>query len=230
MSFDRKAHKKVMADFLNYCNKRSDKYILKDGTALMFCYNLDRFSEDIDLDGLDKSIEKIVTDYAKNNSYTFRVAKNTDTVLRFMLTYNKDMEYPKPLKIEISFRKAKIDPDEYTIVNGIQVYNINRLCQLKTLAYMGRDKIRDLYDLSFICNNYFDSLDDNIKNLVKDSLSSKGIEQFDYIIKTQEDELIDNDILAENFLNMFDKFNLLTTENERETLAEYNSSDFSPIP
>ena len=44
-------HKKVIIDFLNYLNSQTDQFILKGGTALMLCYGLNRFSEDIDLDG-----------------------------------------------------------------------------------------------------------------------------------------------------------------------------------
>lgn len=47
----RPEHGKTIYSFLEYLNKRSDNFILKGGTALLTCYELDRFSEDIDLDG-----------------------------------------------------------------------------------------------------------------------------------------------------------------------------------
>ena len=46
---------------------------------------------------------------------------------------------------------------------------------------------------------------DNIRN----ALSYKGIEQFDYLVKTQPDELIDAEALAHSFLSAFDKLGLL---------------------
>lgn len=64
-------HEKVICDFLKYLNSFSDEYVLKGGTALLTCYNLDRFSEDIDLDSNNKDkIKKFVVTYcSKINIY-----------------------------------------------------------------------------------------------------------------------------------------------------------------
>ena len=79
----KKLHYEVIKDFLIYLNQKSEGYILKGGTALMLLYKLDRFSEDIDLDGTNKNILKnILNEYCKKKGYYFRVAKDTDTVLR----------------------------------------------------------------------------------------------------------------------------------------------------
>lgn len=40
-------HKEVMVDCLNYLNRFTDQFVLKGSTALMLCYGLNRFSEDI---------------------------------------------------------------------------------------------------------------------------------------------------------------------------------------
>ena len=77
------------------------------------------------------------------------------------------------------------------------------------MAYQGRDKIRDLYDLSFIVNNFFEDLSHQTKGMIRDTLSYKGIEQFDYLVATQQDPLIDKDRLAEGFLRMHEKLGLL---------------------
>lgn len=82
----REKHYKVISDFLSYLNKKTDDYILKGGTSLLACYNLDRFSEDIDLDGKsNRNIKKIVDEFCKISDYTYRIAKDTDTVKRFMI-------------------------------------------------------------------------------------------------------------------------------------------------
>ena len=46
----REKHLHVIIAFLQALNVRTASYILKGGTALMLCYGLTRFSEDIDLD------------------------------------------------------------------------------------------------------------------------------------------------------------------------------------
>jgi hypothetical protein len=125
----------------------------------------------------------------------------------------------RPLKIEVSLRRREIGADETTTINGILVYNLNALSIMKTNAYSGRDKLRDLYDVSFICNHYFDQLEPQTIALMRSAIEYKGIEQFDYIIQEQHDELIDEKKLAEDFLFMYDKLGLLYDEKEKQLLS-----------
>jgi len=116
----RKLHGKVISELLKDINESTDNYVLKGGTALMMCYKLDRFSEDIGLDSTDhSSIKKIVDDFCRENNYSYRVAKNTDTVQRYMLNYGNER---KPLKIEISYRNKNIDPLKYQKINEGQMH------------------------------------------------------------------------------------------------------------
>ena len=211
----RKKHGEVINDFLIFLNKHTKDYVLKGGTSLMLCYKLDRFSEDIDLDcAHSQQIKAIVDEFCSNRNYKYRIAKDTNTVKRFMIHYGSE---EKPLKIEISYRKKYISPDDYSYINGITVYKIDEICRMKTHAYSSRDRIRDLYDLTFICNNYWEELSDNTIKSIQDCVSYKGIEQFDYLIATQSDPLIDNEKLADDFLTMYDKLGLLM---EEETLVK----------
>lgn len=208
----RELHGKVITAFLRGLNKLTKSYILKGGTALMTCYKLDRFSEDIDLDGTrHNQIGKFVEGFCKANGFSYRIAKNTDTVQRFMLNYGNEA---KPLKIEVSYRNKNISADKYNDINGIMVYKIDAICLMKANAYSSRDKIRDLYDITFICNNYWEQLSETVKDVVKTSFEFKGIEQFDYLINTQKDELIDNSKLADDFLHLYDKLGLLIDKEE----------------
>lgn len=206
-------HRKAIDGFLEYINNKTDKFILKGGTALLTCYNLDRFSEDIDLDGKSKNIENHVKKFCDSKGYSYRIAKDTDTVKRYMVNYGNDS---KPLKIEISFRKRVIDDSEIDKINGIMVYNINTLCLMKTNAYIGRDKIRDLYDVSFICNNYLDKLSPIVISNLRNALDYKGLEHFDYIVNQQKDELIQNSKLVDDFLQMYEKLDLLQNDSEKD--------------
>ena len=90
----KEVHKNVIEEILLAINENSNHYILKRGTALMECYNLTRFSEDIDLDSKDKeSIFKIIDIFVKEKKFNYRVAKNTDSVTRFMIDYGGKNEY-----------------------------------------------------------------------------------------------------------------------------------------
>jgi len=210
-------HVEVISRFLKYLNETTGNFILKGGTALMACYGLDRFSADIDLDGTTGGIEKIVREFCEKQGFTFRTAKDTDTVKRYMINYGND---GKPLKVETSFRKKVIPPVEVVNIGGVAVYKIDSLCAMKASAYAGRDKIRDLYDLVFICNNYWDELSDQIISVVRNAVEFKGIEQFDFLIKDQRDELVDKNRLADEFLKMYDNLGLLCDERERQIIAE----------
>ena len=81
-------HGQVISEFTkhlnNLLNKKSNEFILKGGTALMLCYGLDRFSEDIDLDKNRGSgnLLRFIDIYCKTFGYDYRVAKDTSTVKR----------------------------------------------------------------------------------------------------------------------------------------------------
>ena len=209
-------HGEVIASFMRHLNANTGRFVLKGGTALYLCYQLDRFSVDIDLDGIDKELVTVVDAFCRDNGYSYRVAKNTDTVERCMVDYG---EVGRPLKIEASYRRREIPEEEIETINGIKVYCIDALCGMKTGAYSGRDRIRDLYDLTFIFNRYYDRLSPQTVSLLRSAVGYKGIAQFDYVVRSQPDELIDSDKLASDFLAMFDKLGLLADEEERKLIS-----------
>ena len=213
MQPDYRKHEAIITDFLKELNKETDAFILKGGTALRQCYGLDRFSEDIDLDSSAKNIILFARKYCRQNGFELREAKNTDMVKRVFITYASDV---KGLKVEVSYRRKHIFEEEIVRKNGITVYSIDRLASMKAAAYIARDKIRDLYDITFICNHYFDMLSDTTKNLLRDSFEQKGLENFDYLIQTGQDPLIDNGKLAEDFLVTLDKLEILYEERDKE--------------
>lgn len=202
----RQKHFTTMLDFVNYINKVSKSFVLKGGTALMFCYSLNRFSEDIDLDGFNTDIEKIVKEFCRLNKYGYRVAKNTRTVKRFMINYGAER---KPLKVEVSYRLKNIDFESTTTtIKGILVYDIHNILTLKLIAYINRDKIRDLYDVVYMSLKYWDVLTEQLKIMIRNALAYKGIGNLDYLLSTQKDELIDKAEMEKMFLSLWLKLEL----------------------
>lgn len=214
MSDWRKPHYNAMLQFLEYLNERTHDFVLKGGTGLMLCYGLDRFSEDIDLDCEAVSIIPLAEKFIQATGWKLRVAKNTHTVERVLVDYG---DCGKPLKIEVSYRQSVIDRSSVTSVRGITVYDINRLASLKVNAFNGRDKLRDMYDIAFICQNYLKSLRPDVISQMADVVGYKGLEQFDYLVKQQRDELIDNDKLADMVLRMFESLHLLGPAKNKDT-------------
>lgn len=108
------------------------------------------------------------------------------------------------MKIEVSYRRTTIDFNTETVyINNILVYNIESLFRMKVSAFLNRDKIRDLFDVIFIYMHYKNYI--NIEHLytLRDAFAYKGIDQFDYLISQQSDELIDSNTLLENFLTVY---------------------------
>ena len=213
---DREKHREVIDSFLDYMNDRTDHYILKGGTSLMECYDLDRFSEDIDLDSTDHdSIDRIIQNYCEEQGYDPpRLAKDTPTVKRYFIHYEKPNPSGdvKPLKVEISFRSKLTNPDEVCRINGISVYSINRICQMKCSAYNSRDKIRDLYDIVYIYREFKADLTSASIDAISDAFSYKGIDHVDYLLSDQKDDLIDKEKLASDFLDVYNDLGFLSDD------------------
>jgi len=210
-------HEIALRSFLEFLNARSDAYILKGGTALAQCYGLDRESEDIDLDSAQKDgLREIVQGYCDSCAATYRVAKDTDTVERFMIHYN-EVDY---LKVEVSYRRKVIPTDEVCNINGIWVYKIEPLCLMKCNAYSNRDRVRDMFDISFIVNNFYDQLSESARFMVQDTLGQKGLEQFDYLVATEADPLIDIGRLESAFLKAYERIGLLSAADALPSLAD----------
>ncbi len=209
----RPEHRAAIETIMHDMNGSPDNpYILKGGTALMLCYGLSRFSEDIDLDAQRATVPaarffRFIEHTCREHGYDWREGKNTPTVQRAFVNYGRE---DTPLKIEVSHRIKVVDPDAIAHVGGIKTYTISELCELKASAYQNRDKIRDLYDLTFIIEHHYDELSKSARKAAQRALEYKDVEQFDYLTRTQHDPLIDVDRLADGFLNALDMVGLTT--------------------
>ena len=87
---------------------------------------------------------------------------------------------------------------------------------------MSRDKIRDLFDVSFIADKYYDQLSPDAKDMLAMALEYKDLGQFDYLIRTQSDPLIDPVQLKDRFLSTLDKVGLLQEEPRKSQNSSTN--------
>lgn len=208
-------HRAAIDEVLAHLNSYPDSpYVLKGGTALMECCGLDRESEDIGLDAPRRRTPhglffRRLDALCEKRGYKYRVGKDSAIVQRAFLDYGAEN---RPLKIELSYRMPEISPDWVTEISGIKVYRISRLAEMKASAYSQRDKIRDLYDVSFICTHLLDGLDQAAVRALTNALIFKDLEQFDYIVRTQSDPLIDPGRLEGMFLESFGRLGLLASE------------------
>lgn len=124
----------------------------KGGTALMFFYDLPRFSVDLDFNLLDKNKEKWV--YEKIRNVVLRYGKIADEAIKFygaivVLDYNVG---ERKLKIEISNRQGN---EQYETKNllGIHVKTmiVSDMFAHKICALLDRTEVtnRDIFDSYF---------------------------------------------------------------------------------
>ena len=123
------------------------------------------------------------------------------------LNWKNDYGENKKLKVEVSYREKVLS--NTVEINDIFTFTIPELCIMKITAYLDRDKIRDLFDITYIGIKYWEELDDLVKSMLRKALEHKGLEHFDYIVKTQEDELIDKGLLADSLLLLMNKLKLI---------------------
>ena len=110
MTLDITVHKNILTTILKdiFTNQSIAPYLgFKGGTAVLFFYNLNRFSVDLDFDLLDKEKEAIVFDtinaILKNYGDIKRADKKHYTDI-FILSYKDKLENAQNLKIEINKR------------------------------------------------------------------------------------------------------------------------------
>lgn len=129
--------------------------VLKGGTALLLCYGLDRFSEDLDFDAPKKfslagRVERVLSRHAQ--SFSIKTVKDTETVQRLKIHYRKGA-FDRLLKIETSFRQTPNSGSVVTL-SGIKTYTVSALIDQKLAALVGRTKARDLYDVAFLARTH----------------------------------------------------------------------------
>ena len=82
----------------------------------------------------------------------------------------------------------------------------------------------DLHKTLDTPDRYFADLSESTKEQLKDALTYKGFDYFDYVTSTQDDALIDKDALAGLYRKMFEKLDLLYSKEEAESLLTKESA------
>lgn len=77
------------------------------------------------------------------------------------------------------------DAWETAVANDKSTYGADTLCIRKNVAYAATGKIRDIFDIVYICENYFEQLSSSTITLLRESMGYDGAERFEYILRTQ---------------------------------------------
>jgi len=137
--------------------KLLSRVVFCGGTMLRLCHGLNRFSvdldfwvtSDIDEEGFFKNVRECLA-----RSYEI-----TDAAMKFhtMLFEIRSKNYPRRLKLEVRRETKKIGTENtiaYSPHSNLQVIvtavRLEELMKSKIEAFLGRDEIRDLFDMEFL--------------------------------------------------------------------------------
>ncbi len=146
-------HVRMMREVLR--SVQETPLVLKGGTALLLCYGLDRFSEDLDFDAPKKlNLESRIENALRPITQQLRITrtKDTDTVQRYRIEYESGSVQGR-LKVEVSCRDA-VDETDVLERHGVRTYRAARLIAQKINALENRTTARDLYDVHFLATHF----------------------------------------------------------------------------
>ena len=165
--------------------------VLKGGTALLLCYGLDRFSEDLDFDAPKKfsvtnRIERVLSRFTRD--FDIKIVKDTETVQRLKVHYRKET-VDRLLKIETSFRQNP-QPETVVVQDGIQTYRVSSLIDQKMAALVGRTKARDLYDVAYLARTYWEAFSPQAKQTLQSLLMDADALESRFRLAFEDDTIL----------------------------------------
>jgi len=204
---DQEYGRKLLRAVAEAISKDNSSIVLKGGTALMLCYGLERFSEDIDLDSTIKPgnfsgiVDRAIKSAMKRvnpQGYSITVKKNTDTTCRVICHFDNGDR----LKVELK-ASVEIDPEDTVEVDGIKTYRIGKIAEFKLDCIVGgedsepRTAARDLHDLAFISRGFDDELSDDDMLRAKNLMENQSGVLDRYLPAYEEDPLVETDLLED---------------------------------
>ena len=169
----------------------SDNFILKGGTALRFYYGLDRYSEDLDFDTISSgtNIKKALEKHKDFKNWKIYDKKDTEFSTRLTIDYGATNELGVyPLKIDVSARdKEKIKNGllKFENIDGVNVYDIETIAQMKRQAFLSRNKIRDFYDIGFLLDKYPQCFDTQNLIDIENKIQYMGTDELNLLLMNE---------------------------------------------
>jgi predicted nucleotidyltransferase component of viral defense system len=138
-------------------NKFLNKLVFGGGTMLRLCYELDRYSADLDfwvVTNID--FKRLFSDLKSNLSQFYKIVDSADKFYTILIEL-KSPDYPRSLKIEIrkELKNIKVDTGiAYSKHSNLQVLinhvSLTDMMNAKIQAFLNRNEIRDIYDMEFL--------------------------------------------------------------------------------
>jgi predicted nucleotidyltransferase component of viral defense system len=156
--------------FLYELYKQNNDFRFKGGTCLRMAYQLNRYSEDLDFNyDFDQDIGKKILKDASTKLLDFGIESTMKTENKTSFGLSCKLRYKGPLyngkdiskgtlKIDVSFRKEKVDTTTKILRPmyddcpsfGLTCLTLDHILSEKIRAFIIRAKPRDLYDIWFL--------------------------------------------------------------------------------
>ncbi len=163
--------------------------VFAGGTMLRLCYELNRYSTDLDFWFIHKTDQKSY--FNKLKEYLLKYYDLTDSQMKFntLLFELRSKDYPKRLKIEIRREIKKCDCEDRIAFSKystsqviLKVHTLEQSMKNKIAAALNRKDIRDLFDIEFLLRQGV-SIDISRNNLVELKEIIGGFKDKDYKVK-----------------------------------------------
>lgn len=152
-------HEVFEIEVLEYLNtgRFLEGLVFGGGTMLRLCYELQRYSTDLDFWFLKKTDNDAY--FNKARDYLKKTYELTDAQIKFytILFELRSQKYPKRLKIEIRKAPAECDYEERIAFSKydtqqviLKVFTLEEALKRKLEAALGRKDIRDFFDIEFL--------------------------------------------------------------------------------
>lgn len=221
--FEQQEKTRLMVSILeniSACTKNT--YGIKGGSALNIFYGLPRFSENMDFQGKNPVdiMGAILEGARKSNLGGFELIpkKMTQTVNRYMLHFNFENKVADTLKIECSFR-GEWNQKNIDVIDNCSVMCLPFIANGKKLAFLNREKPRDVYDICFLLKNYSDCFGKEDVAEIYNHINNLGMDRiFDNMesnIKFENDWIFKNIDCEETVLELFRIARELAVESQK---------------
>lgn len=166
-----------------------ESLVFTGGTMLRLCYDLNRFSVDLDFWLYKKINEEEFFSKLKDFLSRHYVVRDAENKFYTMLFEISSKDYPRSLKIEIRKEKKKYTTEmaiAYSRHSNIQVLvrvpSLKDVMRTKIDAFLRRKEIRDVFDIEFLLKRGVDVKAS--KKEIKDLLNAiSALKKKDYSVK-----------------------------------------------
>lgn len=131
--------------------------VFAGGTMLRLCYDLNRYSSDLDFWFIRKADQKAY--FVKLKEYLAKFYELTDAQMKFntLLFEARSKDYPKRLKVEIRRQVRRCDFEDRIAFSRyankqviLRVHTLEQTMKNKIAAALARKDIRDFFDMEFL--------------------------------------------------------------------------------